>query len=310
MLRRCGTQSSRIIASSSQSSSLHTSAVLHGKSRLQVARAIKKENILRQETLEETAQQSRPHVVLGTRPGDEAKWEQSLLAQTLVNVKELGRKVDVEGRKVADPSLMKPTEHPIGTVDIPKYTSFGIGKADERLLFSILPPLSSTRGHNLEQAELKVEDKSSSETAAAQLAGHVDPKNLQKRVNLWAENAPAEFEKASGLAKLIDLRNANAGGIAYENRRRIIEAFSTPENPYDTGRTEVQVALLTYRIRNLWNHLRTFKRDLGNRRGLRMLVHQRAKLLKYLKKKDETRYQLILSQLGLEPGSVEGELVV
>jgi small subunit ribosomal protein S15 len=49
-----------------------------------------------------------------------------------------------------------------------------------------------------------------------------------------------ERRKANLLARALDLRNANAGGIAYENRRRIIEAFSTQENPFDTGRTEVQ----------------------------------------------------------------------
>lgn len=69
-------------------------------------------------------------------------------------------------------------------------------------------------------------------------------------------------------------------------------------------------ALLTLQIRNVWDHLRAFKRDVSNRRSLRRLVHQRAKLLKYLKRTDRDRYERILERLGLEPGAVEGELVV
>lgn len=73
---------------------------------------------------------------------------------------------------------------------------------------------------------------------------------------------------------------------------------------------QLTAALLTYKIRNLWNHLQTFKRDVGNRRGLTKLVHQRAKILKYLKNTDRDRYDAALARLGLEPGAVEGELVV
>lgn len=69
-------------------------------------------------------------------------------------------------------------------------------------------------------------------------------------------------------------------------------------------------ALLTLQVRNVWNHLREFKRDVSNRRSLRRLVHQRAKILKYLKRTDRDRYERVLERLGLEPGAVEGELVV
>lgn len=69
-------------------------------------------------------------------------------------------------------------------------------------------------------------------------------------------------------------------------------------------------ALLTLQIRNMWNHLSQFKRDVANRRNLRRLVHQRAKLLKYLKRTNRDRYERVLERLGLAPGAVEGELVV
>ena len=75
--------------------------------------------------------------------------------------------------------------------------------------------------------------------------------------------------------------------------------------------TVVNVAALkTYEIRKLWKHLTTFKRDVGNRLGLRKLVHQRAKILRYLRNKNRARYETLLEQLALEPEAVEGELVV
>jgi small subunit ribosomal protein S15 len=69
-------------------------------------------------------------------------------------------------------------------------------------------------------------------------------------------------------------------------------------------------ALKTYQIRKLWTHLITYKRDVGNRLGLRKLVHQRAKILRYLRNTNRDRYEIVLERLALEPESVEGELVV
>ncbi|KAJ7063431.1 hypothetical protein C8F01DRAFT_1055764 [Mycena amicta] len=115
---------------------------------------------------------------------------------------------------------------------------------------------------------------------------------------------------AANFARAIDLRNADAAGISYENRRRIIKAFSTPENKFDPGRAEVQAAILTYRIRKLFAHLTRCKPDLQNKLSLRKLVHQRAKVLRYLKRTQRTRYDTLLEQLALEPEAVEGELIV
>lgn len=52
------------------------------------------------------------------------------------------------------------------------------------------------------------------------------------------------------------------------------------------------------------------KKDIAGRRSLRTLVHQRAKVLKYLKRLDQDRYEAVLDRLGLEPGAVEGELTI
>ena len=67
----------------------------------------------------------------------------------------------------------------------------------------------------------------------------------------------------------------------------------------DTGSTEVQVALLTERINELTEHLRTHTKDHHSRRGLLMLVGQRRRLLRYLERTDLERYRSLVSELGL-----------
>jgi small subunit ribosomal protein S15 len=77
----------------------------------------------------------------------------------------------------------------------------------------------------------------------------------------------------------------------------IIEEYGTHEG--DTGSPEVQVALLTYRINNLTEHLKTHKKDHHSRRGLLKMVGRRRKLLDYLKEKDVERYRNLIERLGL-----------
>jgi small subunit ribosomal protein S15 len=67
----------------------------------------------------------------------------------------------------------------------------------------------------------------------------------------------------------------------------------------DSGSSEVQIALLSSRISELTEHLKTHKKDHSSRRGLIMMVSQRRKLLDYLKRKDSDRYQEIIKRLGL-----------
>ena len=67
----------------------------------------------------------------------------------------------------------------------------------------------------------------------------------------------------------------------------------------DTGSTEVQVALLTQRIRDLTEHLKIHKKDHHTRRGLLKLVGQRRRMLNYLKKSDIERYRTVIAQLGI-----------
>ena len=85
--------------------------------------------------------------------------------------------------------------------------------------------------------------------------------------------------------------------LAREQKQEIVTGYATKEG--DTGSPEVQIALLTERIRSLTDHLRGFPKDNHSRRGLLKLVGQRRRLLAYLIKKDNTRYRAVIGRLGL-----------
>ncbi len=85
--------------------------------------------------------------------------------------------------------------------------------------------------------------------------------------------------------------------LSTEQRQAIIEQYRLSAN--DTGSAEVQVALLTERIRSLTEHFRTHKKDHHSRRGLLTLINTRRKQLAYLKKVDQERYQSLIERLGL-----------
>ncbi|MBA2382211.1 MAG: 30S ribosomal protein S15 [Chloroflexi bacterium] len=85
--------------------------------------------------------------------------------------------------------------------------------------------------------------------------------------------------------------------LAREQKQEIMTGYATKEG--DTGSPEVQIALLTERIRSLTDHLRGFPKDNHSRRGLLKLVGQRRRLLAYLIKKDNTRYRAVIGRLGL-----------
>ena len=80
-------------------------------------------------------------------------------------------------------------------------------------------------------------------------------------------------------------------------KEKIIEEYGKSEN--DTGSTEVQVALLSQRINDLTDHLKTHKKDHHTRRGLLMLVGKRKRLLQYLENQDVERYRSLIDKLGL-----------
>jgi small subunit ribosomal protein S15 len=85
--------------------------------------------------------------------------------------------------------------------------------------------------------------------------------------------------------------------IAAERKAEIIRDFATTEG--DNGSPEVQVALLTEHIRNLTEHLKVHKKDYGSQRGLLVMVGNRRKLLKYLRRRAPERYTALVQRLGL-----------
>jgi small subunit ribosomal protein S15 len=85
--------------------------------------------------------------------------------------------------------------------------------------------------------------------------------------------------------------------LTKERKQELVERFG--EGPGDTGRTEVQIALLTERINDLTGHLRANGKDHHSRRGLLMLVGRRRRLLGYLQRADLERYRTLIRELGL-----------
>ena len=201
---------SRAVASSSSRPSFHSSAVVQVASfQRRRARAVRKENLAKRAEREKFADAHRPHVVVGHRPGDEAKWTRCDLAKTIVTEE------DLEATEVVD--------YPLGSVTLSKHLNYGVGESEKEMLFDALPQLSAV--HSVASA------------SSLGNQGNISATKLQQQHD---EAIPIERFKTRMLARVISLKNANAKGIAFENRRRIIAAFSEPSNPHDPGRPEVQ----------------------------------------------------------------------
>ena len=85
--------------------------------------------------------------------------------------------------------------------------------------------------------------------------------------------------------------------ITAERKQALVQEYATKSG--DTGSPEVQVAILSERINNLTDHLKTHSKDFHSRRGLLMMVGQRRRLLDYLKDKNTERYDSLIRRLGL-----------
>jgi small subunit ribosomal protein S15 len=146
----------------------------------------------------------------------------------------------------------------------------------------------------------------------------------------YEEDSAQEGKMSEQVMRVLDLRNADAKGIRRENIRRIVEVFGgdlnevvpssssgSAEPRMNTGHPTVTSAILTHRIHLLSNHMAQNPRDVHNKKHLRELVHQRAKILKYYKQRvgrkggeGEGAYLGLLEKLGLDRRAVEGELIV
>jgi small subunit ribosomal protein S15 len=85
--------------------------------------------------------------------------------------------------------------------------------------------------------------------------------------------------------------------VTAERKQELVARFGKAER--DTGSAEVQIALLTERINDLTQHLRTHRKDHHSRRGLLMMVGKRRRLLNYLQRKDLEGYRALIRELGL-----------
>ncbi|MBF0305251.1 MAG: 30S ribosomal protein S15 [Alphaproteobacteria bacterium] len=85
--------------------------------------------------------------------------------------------------------------------------------------------------------------------------------------------------------------------ITPERKQEVIKEYGLVEG--DTGSPEVQIAILSERIRNLTEHLKEHKKDFHSRRGLLVMVGQRRRMLDYVRGKDSSRYEQLIARLGL-----------
>jgi small subunit ribosomal protein S15 len=85
--------------------------------------------------------------------------------------------------------------------------------------------------------------------------------------------------------------------ITAERKQEVIKDYGTKEG--DTGSPDIQVAILTERIRNLTDHMNGHKKDFHSRRGLLLMVGKRRRHLNYIKSKSEQRYQELIARLGI-----------
>ena len=97
--------------------------------------------------------------------------------------------------------------------------------------------------------------------------------------------------------ELLIIERIRSVSITAERKQALITEYATKEG--DTGSPEVQVAILSERIRNLTEHLATHPKDFHSRRGLLVMVGQRRSQLDYLKRKDVARYETVIERLGL-----------
>lgn len=281
---------------------LHTTAPVAESKRRRTARLRRTSNLAQRDVKQRLFEMSRPDPVLGHQltPEGEALWKNSELAQLILSKKEVwgveedrrGHLVPVAGQTHPDDAQVDAEFTSLGG---PRRLNFGLDADARRTLFQSLP-------------RVMVEDRI------------LDSPNIHSLHSdgieaVAAEQNELEAEQARStetLSRILDLRNASGKGIQVENTRRIIAHFGARDDGrgIDTGSSEVQAAVFTYRIRNLAEHLGGARHDNSNRRAMRHLVHKRARILNYLKSRDPLRYQAFLPRIGVEARAVEGEIVV
>lgn len=293
---------------SQQKSSFSTSSILSESRKKRTARLKRKSNLDQRILKVRMLESSKPDVVLGHQPTPDGQkvWTDSELAQIILDKQTVwvvhedrrGNLVPISADQQA--ASAKNTFDAVAAKQAasmggPLRLNFGLDGSDRQLLFQDLP-------------QVMVKDRIlDSWNLGTLIRGTANQADVAAFESEYAKVQSEECASKESLARILDLRNASGKGIQVENIRRILAHFGG-EN--DTGSPEVQAAVLTYRIRNLHEHLQTNRHDNSNRRSMSLLTHQRAKILKYLKAKSPQRYHAILPRIGIQARAVEGEIVV
>ncbi|KAK0660667.1 30S ribosomal protein S15 [Lasiodiplodia hormozganensis] len=272
------------------------------------ARARKQANISRQAVLREQRKQELGDPVRGITTPFVKSFDTGLPEQA----------------KTTDADLSKKTADPKKTPDGPAATS------------------ESYLNHFLKRDEVMEQLEVSERMAApSQVADDLSPdardQTSHKRLKTKAEVDQQSANAAIAIQRIVSLSNANSKDRTRVNIQRCIDTFGRHQTDKalpprataagvtaaarapqadsrggpDTGSSEVQAAILTARIRTLADFLETRgKNDKVNKRNLRLLVHKRQKLLKYLRKKERggPRWQNLIEKLGLTEGTWKGEI--
>ncbi|PWZ01193.1 hypothetical protein BCV70DRAFT_205773 [Testicularia cyperi] len=303
-----------------QRSSFSTSSPAQESRKKRIARLKRKSNLDQRVLKVRMLEMSKPDPVLGHQPNQqdaESIWNKSELAKIILDKQTVwGVQEDRRGNLVPiaseseSASSSSSSGGPAGTaanefdqksfadaeqLGGPRRLNFGLDSKDRELLFQDLPNVM-VKDRILDSWNLGVV-----------IRGNPTKADIDAFESEYSKVQAEEFGNKDSLSRILDLKNASGKGIQVENLRRIISHFG---NNSDTGSPEVQAAVLTYRIRNLHEHLTTNRHDNSNRRAMSLLVHQRAKLLKYLKRKNPARYHSILPRIGIQARAVEGEIVV
>ncbi|KAF9998412.1 hypothetical protein BGZ80_005839 [Entomortierella chlamydospora] len=289
-----GTRSLVASTKAAPCSSFHTSASALARprrSRKDIVIQVRKNNIQKQEKKRLEFEGSTPDYIIGK----DTDFTRSLLKQSILQT-------PLAAIKPADaPTSTSESDSTSGLRSSFSPLSPSIFSSSSRTPLVVSTSKPSGYQHFLNEAEADLIFEKVPEVQVQELM-------LQSALVSEKLQLPIERQKAELVRRITALENGNAKQITLENIRRAREAFQREEG--DTGSPEVQAAIMTVRILNLNNHVLNNKKDKHNYRRLRMLVHQRQTVLKYLKKTDPERYHSCLNRLGLEPRSIEDEIVI
>lgn len=192
---------------------------------------------------------------------------------------------------------------------------------------------SGALNHFIDQTELQNSLEYSKELTTPAKASNPDTVDPQIAAEELARHLELHRNALEAMSRILNLSNGNSKDRMRVNIQKCIESFgrhntdsALPSKPVaavqgshsekapragpDTGSSEVQVAILTTKILNLSKHLEGTRKDKHNKRNLRILVHKRQKLLRYLRRKERggPRWQNLVESLGLSDAAWKGEI--